>query len=187
MDTQCLAHTRGCMSEPSNGSLGGAERGWSVEGRLTTSCGEQCTSTAHWERGTTAFPVSDLQMLSSILALSQLKQGGKKFFHFTHGVVCWNSWGRQECSHITLSSDRTCRHLLNMNDDCEEASQNQPMFSCDFFFPSVNQLQHSHCEVLQGEAQRCLEAAFKTANDNELSQEPSGVGLCCHAGCFYWN
>lgn len=111
----------------------------------------------------------------------------KNFFHFMHGVVCWNLWGRQECSHITSSSDRALRHLLNMSDDCEEASQNQPMFFCDFFSPSVNQLQDSHCEVLRGKAQRCLEAAFKTANDNELSQEPSGVGLCCHAGCFYWN
>lgn len=72
-------------------------------------------------------------------------------------------------------------------DDCAEASQKQSMFSCGFFCPSVNQLQHSHHEVLRGEAQRFLEAAFKTANDNELSQEPSGVGLCCHAGCFYWN
>lgn len=67
------------MCEPSNGSLRGVERGWGVEERLTTSCDEECTFAAHWERGTTAFPVSDLQMLSSILALSQLKQGGKKF------------------------------------------------------------------------------------------------------------
>lgn len=55
------------MSEPGNGSLGGAERGWSVEGTSTTSGSEQCTFTVHWERGTTAFPVRDLQMLSSIL------------------------------------------------------------------------------------------------------------------------
>lgn len=68
------------MSEPSKGSLGGWEWGWSVEGTLTTSCGEQCTCTARWERGTTAFPVCDLQMLSNILPSGpeQLKQGDKK-------------------------------------------------------------------------------------------------------------
>lgn len=87
-------------------------------------------------------------------------------------------------SHTAPISDRACGHLLNMSDDCEEASQNQPMFCSDLFSPSVSMLRHSHCEVLRGEAQRFLEAAFKTANDDELSQEPGGVRLCCHADCF---
>jgi len=38
--------------------------------------------------------------------------------------------------------------------------------------------------VLRGETQKILEAAFKTANDDELSQEPGEVELFSQAGCF---
>lgn len=55
------------MSEPGNGFPGVAERCWSAEGGLTTSCSEQYAFAAHRERGTTALPAQDLQMLSSTL------------------------------------------------------------------------------------------------------------------------
>lgn len=41
-------------------------------------------------------------------------------------------------------------------------------------------VQHSHCEMLTGEALTFLEAAFKTVNIGELGQEPGGAELCCH-------
>lgn len=87
-------------------------------------------------------------------------------------------------SPIAPVSDGACGLILDMSDDCEKASQNPPVFCCDLFSPSVSVLQHSRCEVLKGETQTFLEAAFKTAKDDELSQEPGGVRLCCHAGCF---
>lgn len=123
---------------------------------------------------------------SAVLCLLALSQRSKLVKHFTScvGAACWSSWGQHMSSPIAPVSDTACGHLLHMSDDCEEASQNQPMFCCDLFSPSVSVLQRSHREVLRGEAQRFLEAAFKTAKDEELRQEPGGVGLCCHAVFF---
>jgi len=49
------------------------------KGGLTTRCSEQCMFTAHRERGTTAFPVWDLQMFISALPAGPkpARQAGK--------------------------------------------------------------------------------------------------------------
>lgn len=51
---------------------------------------------------------------------------------------------------------------------------------CCAVFPISKMVQHSHCEMLTGEALTFLEAAFKTVNIGELGQEPGGAELCCH-------
>lgn len=54
------ARTRGSVSEPGNGFSGAAEKCWSAEGGLTTTCSEQYTFAAHRERGTTVLSTHGL-------------------------------------------------------------------------------------------------------------------------------
>lgn len=54
----------------------------------------------------------------------------KHFLHFMHSSSVLEFVGMTRV--LTHSPTfRACGHLLNMSDDCEEASQSQAMFCCD--------------------------------------------------------
>lgn len=84
-----IAHSGASVSAPGDGFPGGAKRCWSAETGLTTSCSEQYTFTACRERGTTALPVQDLQMLSSTLPAGPkpAQQAGKALHVMRRGSV----------------------------------------------------------------------------------------------------